>query len=211
MRKRNRNYSEDNTWQAVYMDLLTLIMILFLILWSIQSGGEGAPVDTNNIIPFYKVTLKDSSFPDGGVVFKGAEKDKLVKYLTTDVKDDFVKLGHDAKKKNYYYITVHGHGSLTGNFEQNMNIALQRASSVANAIKEAHQKVPKSEFKNPYDGKQDKYMVSVCGHSYNFPKVDLDSTLSGEMRSKQQEPNRRVDVMYHKVPDQVMEKYFLNE
>jgi outer membrane protein OmpA-like peptidoglycan-associated protein len=211
MKKFSRNYNDDSTWQAVYMDLITLVMVLFLILWSIQEGGDGAPVETNNVVPFYKVTLKDSSFPDGGTVFGGSERKKLIQYLTKTERDDFTKLGHNRKDDSYYYITVHGHGSLTGTYEQNMNIAMRRAQSVADAVKDAYKSIGTKEFKNKDPNKNDRYMISVCGHSYNFPKAQLDPTLTGKMRGEQQKVNRRVDVMYHKIPGQIMHEYFLKE
>lgn len=211
MRRNKNKYQEDSTWQAVYMDLVTMVMVLFMIMWAIQQGGEGAPVDTDKIIPFSKLTLKDSAFPDGGTIFGGQEKKDLLYFLTNTKKDDFSKLGYDQKEDKYYYITVHGHGSLTGNFEQNMNIAIQRAMSVAETIKEGYKKVGVKNFKFRDPTKNDRYMVSVCGHSYNFPKAPIDPDLTGKLRGEQQKVNRRVDVMYHVVPGKLMEEYYLKE
>ena len=211
MRNHKKQYKEDSTWKAVYMDLVTMVMVLFMILWAIQQGGDGTPVDTDKIVPFSKLTLKDSAFPNGGTNFGGQERKDLLNFITNVKKEDFSKLGYDQKEDKYYYITVHGHGSLTGNFEQNMNIAFQRAMSVAETIKDGYKKIGPDNFKFKDPSKQDRYMISVCGHSYNFPKAPLDPMLTGKMRAEQQKVNRRVDVMYHVVPGKIMEEYYLKE
>jgi outer membrane protein OmpA-like peptidoglycan-associated protein len=182
-----------------------------MILWAIQKGGEGVPIETDNIIPFSKLTLKDSAFPDGGTNFKGKERDELIKYITKTKRAEFSELGYDTEKDSYNYITVHGHGSLTGNFEQNMNIALKRAMSVAETIKAGYKKIGASNFPNKDPLKQDRYMISVCGHSYNFPKVPIDTNLGRKAKEDQQSSNRRVDVMYHIVPGQIMNELYLKD
>jgi flagellar motor protein MotB len=211
MRRFRREPSEDSTWQAVYMDLITLVMVMFLILWVIQVGGEGVPIDTRNIIPFAKLSLKDSSFPDGGVVFQGDEEVKLRNYLKQSERELFTRLGFSEEEDAFYYITVHGHGSLTGSFEQNMQISLQRAQSVADSIKHAYKELGHESFPFRDKSKSDRFMISVCGHSYNFPIAELDPTLMGDLKKQQQSINRRVDVMYHRVPKKLMNLYFLKE
>jgi outer membrane protein OmpA-like peptidoglycan-associated protein len=211
MHKKRRNSKDDSTWQAVYMDLITMVMVLFMILWAIQQGGDGAPVDTDKVVPFSKLTLKDSAFPDGGTRFGVAERKELITFLTQNEKDNFLKLGYSEKEDNFYYITVNGHASLTGSFEQNMNVALKRAESVSQTIKDVYNKLGNKNFPNRDKTKNDRYMISVCGHSHNFPKQPLQKNLSGRALSKQQEVNRRVEVMYHRVSGKMMSEFYLDE
>jgi hypothetical protein len=212
MSKFRKNYNEDSTWQAVYMDLITLLMLFFLILWIKQKGGDGAPVETNKIIPFQKISVGDSSFASGKISLKKVAQNEISNMLSSDVNQQVLKnLGYSQKNDKYYYITVHGHGSLRGNFEQNMNIALGRARSVAEEVKNAYKLNKKSDLVNKDIFKDDRYMISVCGHSYNFPKENIDKNLQGRDLGQQQSVNRRVDIMYHEVPGSLMNSYFLGE
>ena len=212
MAKFRKDYNDDNSWQAVYMDLITLLMLFFLILWVKQKGGDGAPVETSKIIPFQKISVGDSSFSSGKTSLKGGAKQEIANLLNKGVNKEVLKnLGYSKEKDKFYYITVHGHGSLRGGFEQNMNIALGRARSVAAEVKKAYKRNDTKNLVNKDPDKNDRYMISVCGHSYNFPKVPIDKNLEGRDLSKQQSINRRVDIMYHEVPGSLMNSYFLGE
>lgn len=212
MAKFRRDYSEDSSWQAVYMDLITLLMLFFLIMWVKQQGGDGVPVETNKIIPFQKISVSDSSFSPGKTNLTKSAIQNLSNNLTRpEIQKTLGNLGYSEEKDKFYYITVHGHGSLSGNFEQNMNISLGRARAVAEQVKSSFLKTDKALRVNKDPIKDDRYMISVCGHSYNFPKVNLDKNLSGKQKREQQSINRRVDIMYHEVPGNIMKTYFMGK
>ena len=212
MNKFRKDYSEDGAWQAVYMDLITLLMLFFLIMWIKQNGGDGVPVQTNKIIPFQKISIGDSSFSPGRTKLKDDAVKDIYSILNDSTNIKALKnLGYSKENDKYYYITVHGHGSLSGDYEQNMSISLGRAQSVAEQVKKTIKGLKTSDRVNKDAIKNDRYMISVCGHSFNFPKVDLDKKLNINQQRDQQSVNRRVDIMYHEVPGSLMKSYFLSE
>ena len=218
MSKFDQHYPEDNSWQSIYMDLVTLLMIFFILMWVVQQGGDGAPVDTNKIIPFMKMEVGDKSFVTGkAALSKDGDNELRAKLSKQENYKALLNLGYNKKKKKYYYITVHGHVDLNGSYDAGQ-LSYRRANTVANVLRELIDKAKRKAkmaknsdevFSNADLSINDQYMISVVSHYNNFPKVKLDRNLDRNKIAQQQRPNRRVEIMYHEVPESLMNSYLL--
>ncbi|WP_419172325.1 hypothetical protein [Halobacteriovorax sp.] len=214
MPKFTRRTYEDISWKDVYMDLVTLVMILFLVLWMRSKGGDGAPIDINNAIPFTKITLGDSAYKNGSTELTNQTKKRLRDLLLSDeYKKKFSLLGKSDEDGFYYYVTVNGHASPDGtSFDKNMNsYAIPRAKKVQQFLSEIYKEIGHENFPNRRPNTEDNFMISVCGHSDNFPKVEYNPSLKRRNQIIAQRPNRRVEILFHKVHMSVMNKMYTGE
>lgn len=173
------------TWQIIYIDLMTNVMIFFVILWAItqrqDSKGISETIGTE--------TVKEVNLP-GDVLFPSGKSD-----LTAEGRDVFSKLFDDPTGEVLNFDTgglvkrllvVHGHTDGDGDKDSNLNLGYQRAMSAY------------KEMRRHGEGTSDH--VVICTHADNTPSLDVPA-FSGELSAAElaamreaKSKNRRITI-----------------
>jgi flagellar motor protein MotB len=183
-------------WQIVYIDLMTNVMIFFVVLWAVQS----APKKTGISDTFGTETVKMVNLP-GDVLFQVGKSD-----LSDNGKQVFAKLFQDGEGTVLNFDTggltkrmlvIHGHTDNDGKKEKNIQLGFDRALSTYKEIAKYGGAVPDH--------------VVICTHADNSPAQEVPA-FSGTM-SKAEETalndakakNRRI-VIEDKLVSKTLEK-----
>ena len=218
MIKRPTNESEDTTWQAIYMDLITMLMILFLLLWVISTGKGD---NKSSGFPFKSLNIGENSFKSGSSALTSEAKKQILDAVLHQSKQPFLpKLGFDKEEEQYRILMVHGHtdhaapkGNQNNAHEANMKYGYDRAMSVYRVLKDEYKGLVK-QGKNelPLDH-SDKVLISVCSHSFSYP-VHKSKLVNGKnaLPSKEKEKaNRRVNITASVITKEELKKFTGNE
>jgi outer membrane protein OmpA-like peptidoglycan-associated protein len=146
-----------DVWQIVYIDLMTNVMIFFVVLWAVQSSpkkiGISDTVGTE--------TVKTVNLP-GDVLFSSGKSDisdnghEVFKKLFAD--SDTV-LNFDTGGLTKRMLVVHGHTDNDGQKDRNLDLAFQRALATYKEIAKYGAGVPDH--------------VVICSHADNTPAQDV--------------------------------------
>jgi flagellar motor protein MotB len=173
------------TWQIIYIDLMTNIMIFFVVLWAISQRQESKGVSES----IGTETVKMVSLP-GDVLFPPSKTE-----LTEDGKQVFSRLFADPSGQVLSFDTgglvkrllvIHGHTDSDGDKEENFNLGYQRALSAYKEIRRY--------------GEDSRDHVVICTHADNTPAQDVPvfgGLLSGAEASAVREAkakNRRIAI-----------------
>ena len=217
MIKRPTNEGEDTTWQAIYMDLITMLMILFLLLWVISAGKSESK---SSGFPFKSLNIGENSFTSGSADLTGEAKKQILDAVLYQSKQPFLpKVGYDKEEEQYRILMVHGHtdhappkGSKNPH-EANMKYGYDRAMSVYKVLKDEYKGLVK-QGKNelPLDH-TDKVLISVCSHSFSYPihnskLVNGKNALPSDTKEK---ANRRVNITASVITKEELKKFTGNE
>jgi flagellar motor protein MotB len=173
------------TWQIIYIDLMTNVMIFFVILWAIsqrqESKGISDTVGTE--------TVKMVSLP-GDVLFAPAKSEVTVegRNVFTRLFDDpsGAVLNFDTGGLVKRLLVIHGHTDSDGEKEQNFRLGFERALSAYREIKR--------------HGEETADHVVICTHADNSPAQEVPAfggLLSGAEESAIREAkakNRRITI-----------------
>lgn len=180
-----RRRKSFETWQIIYIDLMTNVMIFFVILWAItqrqDSKGISDTIGTE--------TVKMVNLP-GDVLFAPGKSD-----VTGEGKDVFNRLFDDPSGAVLNFDTgglvkrllvVHGHTDSDGPKDDNFNLGYQRALSAYREIARHGGEVPDH--------------VVICTHADNSPSQEVPAfggLLSGAEEGAVREAkakNRRITI-----------------
>ena len=182
MKVRKRRHSDS--WQVVYIDLMTNIMIFFVIFWALNQGKEKGLDDAIG-----NQTTQMVSLP-GDVLFKSGQT-----AVTSEGKQVFNKLFKDETGAVLTFentaltnrmLVIHGHTDGDGTKVQNLNLGFQRAMSAYHEIKTYSKDLPDH--------------IIICSHADNSPTQDVPiltgkmSKTQTEMISKAKAKNRRITI-----------------
>ncbi len=149
--------TRSEPWQVIYMDLMTIIMVFFVILWSINQRKESGVSETVGM-----ETVKMISLP-GDVLFSSG-KDRLTKdgrlvfnKLFDD--DSGTVLNFDTSGLVKRLLVIHGHTDGDGTKEDNFELGYQRAYSAYQEIKRYGEDVSDH--------------VVICTHADNTPAQEV--------------------------------------
>lgn len=144
-------------WQIIYMDLMTIVMVFFVILWSLDQGSDVGISQTIG-----DQTLRTVSLP-GDVLFASGRHD-----LTSEGEEVFGRLFSDDSGAVLSFDTggvarrqlvIHGHTDSDGKKDENLRLGFQRAFAVYKEI----------EKYGPDFGDH----VIVCSHADNSPVEEV--------------------------------------
>lgn len=135
--KRRSGGDTSNVWQIIYMDLMTIMMVFFVILWSVERAEETEKKKADNIGISQTVgnqTVRVVNMP-GDVLFKSGQK-----RLSPEGQDAFETLfgGPDGKQALSFdtgglarrQLVINGHSDDVGRKKSNMLLAFDRAWAV---------------------------------------------------------------------------------
>jgi flagellar motor protein MotB len=174
-----------DVWQIVYIDLMTNIMIFFVVLWAVQSKDrKGGISDTVGTETVKMVNLPgDVLFPSGRSELSEGGRGVLAKLFAVDSK---TVLNFDVGSLSKRLLVIHGHTDSDGLKDKNLDLAFQRALA-------AYREIAR------YGNELTDHVV-ICSHADNSPSQEVPAfggTLSAaeqqaikEAKSK----NRRITI-----------------
>jgi outer membrane protein OmpA-like peptidoglycan-associated protein len=185
LKRASRGRRAFDSWQIIYIDLMTNVMIFFVILWAIQSrtgkGGVSDNIGTQ--------TVKMVNLP-GDVLFQPAKSalshdgQKVMYQLFAD--DSGTVLNFDAGPLAQRQLIIHGHTDGDGDKEKNLELGYQRAMSAYHEIKKYGAMLPDH--------------VALCTHADNSP-AEAVPTFTGTLTAAERDAlreakakNRRITI-----------------
>ena len=146
-----------DVWQIVYIDLMTNVMIFFVVLWAVQSAPKKSGVSDT----FGTETVKTVDLP-GDVLFATGKSDlsdeghQVFQKLFSD--GDTV-LNFDTGGLTKRMLIIHGHTDNDGKKDKNLDLAFQRALATYREIAKYGSAVPDH--------------VVICSHADNTPAQEV--------------------------------------
>lgn len=176
--------SSGEAWQTIYTDLMTIIMVFFVILWSLNQGKDiGISEQVGDVTTRYINLPGDVLFApgqsrmseDGITVFKNIFFDESGSVLN-------FQTGGLSKR----ILMIHGHTDGDGKKESNFNLGYRRALSAYQEIKKYNEDIPDH--------------AVICTHADNsavqeVPKFEGDiSRAQRETLRTAKSKNRRITI-----------------
>lgn len=144
-------------WQIIYMDLMTIIMVFFVILWSInQKQGDGITKSVGDETVKMVNIPGDVLYPSGGARLTDDGKEILAK-LFDDPTGTVLSFETSGLVKRM--LVIHGHTDGDGEKDHNLSLGFRRAF---NAYREIRQ----------YGEELDHHVV-ICTHADNSPEKEV--------------------------------------
>ena len=174
-----------DTWQIIYIDLMTNVMIFFVILWAIQNRTS-KPGTANTT---FNQTVKMVNLP-GDVLFPPAKshlsKDGQKALFSLFADDTGTVLNFDSGPLTRRELVIHGHTDGDGDKEKNFELGYQRALAAYHEIKKYGATLPDH--------------VAICTHADNAPAQAVPA-FSGALSSAEaaslreaKAKNRRISI-----------------
>lgn len=154
---RPRHRKKTDVWQIIYMDLMTIIMVFFVILWSInQKATKGIDEAVGD------QTVRMVSLP-GDVLFSAGKwlisNDGRVVFSKLFGQDSESVLNFDTGGLVKRLLVIHGHTDSDGKKDENLMLGYRRAFAVYKEIQK-------------YGPDLGDYVV-LCTHADNTPAQEV--------------------------------------
>ncbi len=184
--RRQRQARGGDSWQIIYMDLMTIIMVFFVILWSISQQKDEGVSDTVGDQSVNLVTLPgDVLFASGKSAMSRKGREIFGKIFAHG--EDTV-MNFDSGGLVKRMLVIHGHTDGDGSKEENLVLGYERAMA-------AYQEMRK------YSEDLADHAV-ICTHADNSPAQEVpssseDLSLSKEERAlvyQAKAANRRITI-----------------
>lgn len=183
--RRNRGRKKSDSWQTIYMDLMTIIMVFFIILWSINQGKDIGISETIGDQASRLINLPgDVLFSPGKTDLTKPGKEVLGRLF--DGKSGGVALEFVEDGLSKRMLVIHGHTDGDGVKDTNIELGYKRAMSAYREIREFSPSLPDH--------------VVVCSHADNSPAQDVPK-FKGKLTSSQRsmlrdakKKNRRITI-----------------
>lgn len=146
-----------DVWQIVYIDLMTNVMIFFVVLWAVQR----APKKTGISDTFGTETVKVVDLP-GDVLFpvgKSELSDEGHQVFAKLFADSSTVLNFDTGGLTKRMLVIHGHTDNDGKKDKNLDLGFQRALVTYREIAKYGSAVPDH--------------VVICSHADNSPAREV--------------------------------------
>ena len=184
-RVRKHRRQRTSSWQIIYMDLMTNIMVFFVIIWSLSPGPDDGISDTIGDVTTRLINLPgDVLFAPGKASLSGEGREILGK-LFKDERGQGI-LGFDDNGLVKRMIVIHGHTDSDGKKDSNFELGYRRAY-------QAYQEI------QGYNPQLAQHAV-ICTHADNSPE-ELIPSYQGQVSKEQREilkdlksKNRRITI-----------------
>jgi len=176
--------SRGEPWLVIYTDLMTIIMVFFVILWSLNQGKDIGVSETIGDVSARMISLPgDVLFPpakydlseEGSAVFKN------IFYDETDQVLNFQSSGLTKR-----LLVINGHTDGDGEKDKNFELGFRRAYAAYNEVKNYSKDVVDH--------------VVICTHADNSPQLEVPK-FEGRISKAQRETlkitkskNRRITI-----------------
>jgi flagellar motor protein MotB len=157
-RREPRQRRTFEVWQIVYIDLMTNVMIFFVVLWAVQSRPRKSGLSDN----VGTETVKMVSLP-GDVLFPTGKSElsdgghEIMSKLFND--ETHTVLNFDVGPLQKRMLVIHGHTDNEGQKEKNLQLGYERAMAAYHEIARYGSDVPDH--------------VVICTHADNTPAVEV--------------------------------------
>ena len=130
----SRPLIKSPSWQVIYMDLMTIIMVFFVIIWSLSQGKEDGISETIGDITTRLINLPgDVLFGAGQTKLSADGKKVLNKIFQDENGKSVLRFENDGLVKRM--IVFHGHTDADGKKASNFSLGYQRALAAYHEIK----------------------------------------------------------------------------
>jgi flagellar motor protein MotB len=195
--KQGQQY-DDSTWKIVYMDMITVLMVMFLTLWlsgkiDTQNNRKGESIIEN------RITIPADDFFDSGHSILKPQARVRIKQIFLDREARLPTPGREGKDRILY--VIEGYTDDQGEKSSNFELGFNRAIAVYNELNSSGLL---SEFSKN---------VSICSHADNRPwRPEVDGKIeSSNIKASNQvlvmtpdllrRRNRRVSVKLETITD----------
>jgi flagellar motor protein MotB len=157
-RRETRQRRTFDIWQIVYIDLMTNVMIFFVVLWAVQSRPTKAGIsDTIGTETVKMVNLPgDVLFSSGRSELSDAGHQVVAKLFSEDSKS---VLSFDVGPLTKRMLVIHGHTDNEGEKDKNLELGYQRAMTAYREIVKYGSDLPDH--------------VVICTHADNSPAQEV--------------------------------------
>ena len=156
-------------WQIVYIDLMTNVMIFFVVLWAVQAAAKKKSGVSDT---FGTETVKMVDLP-GDVLFpvgKSDISDEGHQVFAKLFADSETVLDFDTGGLTKRMLVIHGHTDNDGKKDKNLDLGFQRALATYREIAKYGSAVPDH--------------VVICSHADNTPAQDVPA-FSGNLTASE--------------------------
>lgn len=183
-RFRKKSRKSADTWQIIYMDLMTMIMVFFVILWSLNQGKDDGISETVGDVTTRLIDLPgDVLFGSGKTELTGEGRSVLRKLFSPEKGKVVSFETNDLVKR---MLVIHGHTDSEGTKSRNLGYGFNRALSAYEEIRKHSPEL------------QDH--VVICTHADNSPVENVPdfkgqlSTAQRQAASNARRQNRRITI-----------------
>ena len=183
--RRSRARKKSDSWQTIYMDLMTIIMVFFIILWSINQGKDIGISETIGDQTARLINLPgDVLFSAGKTEMSKAGQEVLGRLFNG--KAGGVALSFVDSGLSKRMLVIHGHTDGDGKKDTNLELGYKRALSAYKEIRKFTPNLPDH--------------VVVCSHADNSAAQEVPKfrgKLTKSQRSMLREAkkkNRRITI-----------------
>lgn len=159
-RRGTRQRRAFDVWQIVYIDLMTNVMIFFVVLWAVSNGAHKKPTEGVSDT-FGTETVKMVDLP-GDVLFavgKSDVSDAGKEIFAKLFADSATVLDFDTGGLTKRMLVIHGHTDNDGKKDKNLDLGYQRALAAYHEILK-------------YGGPVADHVV-ICSHADNSPAEEV--------------------------------------
>jgi len=176
--------SRGEPWQVIYTDLMTIIMVFFVILWSTNQGKDIGISETIGDVSSRTISLPgDVLFPPGK--FKLSDEGRSVfNQIFYDESGEVLNFQSGGLTKRL--LVINGHTDGDGAKESNLELGFRRAFAAYNEVKN-------------YSAELAEHVV-ICTYADNSPQLEVPK-FEGEISNAQRETlkltkskNRRITI-----------------
>jgi flagellar motor protein MotB len=176
--------SGGSSWQIIYMDLMTIIMVFFVILWSLNQGKEIGISETIGDVSSRMINLPgDVLFPPGKHELS-EEGIAVFKSIFYDKSGPVLNFQSGGLTKRLLFINGHTDGD--GDKEDNFELGFKRAYAAYEEVKKYSKDVVDH--------------VAICTYADNSPQLEVPR-FEGKISKAQRETlrltkskNRRITI-----------------
>ena len=179
-----RPRKRTEVWQIIYMDLMTLVMVFFVILWSINQGTDTGITESIGDQTTRMVNLPADVLFATGKAKMTEEGQGVFAQLFAD--DTGSVLSFDTGGLTRRLLVIHGHTDSDGNKDANLILGYQRAHAAYKEIEKYGPEIADN--------------VILCTHADNSPAQETPA-FAGEMTPAQKKAldrakakNRRITI-----------------
>src|SRR4051812_2677473 len=130
--KHSRKRRNNESWQIIYIDLMTNVMVFFVILWSINQGKQLKISSKIGDQLSRMITLPGDIIFSPGKTFLSSDGKSVFKKLFSD--DSGAVLNFEGNALAKRFLVVHGHTDGDGRKDSNFELGFGRALAAYHEI-----------------------------------------------------------------------------
>ena len=172
-------------WQVIYTDLMTIIMVFFVILWSLNQGKDVGISETLGDVTARMINLPGDILFSPGKSNLSDEGSSVFKQIFQDESGGSV-LNFEDNGFTKRLVVIHGHTDGDGKKDDNFQLGFRRAFAAYSEIRLFNPEIVNH--------------AVICSHADNSPQLEVP-TFEGNVSKAQRETlkqtkakNRRITI-----------------